>query len=192
MRDYGALEKTERKCNLDFRDRPPIDDVLLALHLLNPGSQTHVRLMCNPLALEGPYIEVMICNGGYTREEHTQSEYYPVARKIVDELKKGHSVEGRKYPGYTDEYECTIGIQGRTAYWHAVNEFVGSVEEFLAREHPKVVIFQTTVFPRLHTMRQRLNFSDFFIGLKINEEQDEVRRTRGTFSLVRRETQNAE
>lgn len=192
MRDYSALERTARRRDPDFRHLPPIDDLLLTLYLLMPGERTRMRLMCNPLALVDPYIEVMSFGGGYCRDLHNGSDYYPIAKTIVSELKRNRYVEGRKFWGGTDEHECTISEYGRSRYWSAAKEFETSVKEFLAREHPEVVFAATTAYPRLHTIRYRVNFSDFFIGMEINEERDEVRRTRGTFSLVRRETQNAE
>lgn len=193
MRDYSALERAARRRDPDFRHLPPIDDILLVLHLLvDEGDRTRVRLMCNPLMLTEPYIEVMNFGGGYTRDLHDGSDYYPVAKTVVSELKRNHYVEGRKFWGGTDEHECTISEYGRSAYWNAAKGFEANVKEFLAHEHPEVVFAQTTTSPRLHSIRYRHNFSDFFIGMEINDARDEVRRTRGIFSLARRETQNAE
>jgi len=189
MRDYSALEKTGRERDPDFRKYPPIDDLLLTLHLLQCGwNDRTMRRLMTPLALT-PYIEIMICNGGYTREEHSGSEYYPVADEVVRELRLKRYVEGRKHMGYTDEHECAISEYGDRACQNMEKEFAVHAKEFLARMHPDILCVQNTVSPRLHTMRYGRNFSDFFIGMEINEMRDEVRRTRGVFSLVRRVTQ---
>ena len=92
----------------DFRQLPAIDDPLLAFLLLQRGlsDRTWRRLM-TPLG-EPPYIEKQVFSSGYTREEYSGSEYYPISERVVAELVSGHYLEGRKYHGYTDERELSL------------------------------------------------------------------------------------
>ena len=124
----------------DFRQLPAIDDLLLVLLLLQRGYNdgTRRRLM-TPLGA-APYIEKQIFGGGYTREEYSGSEYYPVADRVVALLQQEHYLEGQKHHGYTDERELSLR---KEEFVHSEQrsqrqEFAEEVKRFLAEKHPGV------------------------------------------------------
>jgi len=192
MSDQSALPQDRASDrNPDYRDLPPINDLLLVLHLLMRGDQTRATLHTNPHLTKQPYIEFAIYGGGDRHEEYSNSEYYPVTAEVVHELKQKGYVEGQKHWGWTDEHECLIRSHGERVYWMMCQSFADEVKEYLAREHPGVFYERKTAWPALGSMRYH-RFTDFYIALDINEAQDEVRRMRGKFSLVLRKKQNAE
>lgn len=184
MRDYATLESATHED--DHRSMPPIDDLLLALLLLEHGDRVESRLMTQ--VLSAPYIEVRIFTSGYTRDCYTSSEYYPVTAELAKTLER--YTRGRAHWGYTDEHERLISDHGYHALSLGSEGFEKETREFLAKEHPDVIWEKRrTVMPRLLTMRHRGKFIDFFVGIHINELGDEVRRTRGIFTLIRREAE---
>ena len=123
----------------DFRETEPIDDLLLVLLLMTHGYNDRTRRRLH-VPIEGtPYVEIGHYTGGYTRDLHSGSEYYPVSPKLVEELRRGNHVEGEKHLGYTDDRELALR---REEWVHRerearTEEFVSEARRFLAKKHPE-------------------------------------------------------
>jgi hypothetical protein len=169
--------------NPDYRGEAPIEDVLLLLHLLGVGGdRTRARLMIGSNDSTTPYVEIM----HFGRNEHTRSEYYPVADDITKILRDGY-IEGAKQWGLTSQNEFGLTEDGRRALSKMEVEFAREVREYLTCEHPEVLWQLVSVHPRLFSHRSAPHASDFFIGIDANLQGMKVRRTRGTMALVRQE-----
>ncbi len=182
MYDYAALE---RGTTLDIRNRRPIDDLLLALHLLVPAEKTSSRLMMSET--QPFFIEVTSC--GYTREGQGASECYPVTNGLGYKLKQCMFIDGQPcWEGRgKHENEYILSEYGCHALNIMEKKFERDAIAFVKKEYPKILYIEhKTVGLCLRSMDHN-NFDDFFVGLVFNDLGDEVHYSQGAFSLVRRE-----
>lgn len=103
----------------DFREtKPAITDLLAALNMLMRG-QEH-RMNARIVAKEGaePYLELMRCGGGYTRDCYEGGDYYAISQGVVRELRLRGYVEGRPQWGSTDNTDLRLTTEG-IRYWGA-------------------------------------------------------------------------